>query len=62
VIIYIKGERITGLVSTFGERSPGTLVALFDSSGSLAIAIVNGNAAEFLNINVGDKIELIFSG
>lgn len=62
VVIFIKGERITGLVSTFGERSPGTLVALFDSSGSLAISIVNGNAAEFLNIYVGDKIELIFSG
>jgi len=61
VMIKIKGENITGLVSTFGERSPGSLVALMDSSGSLAICLVNGNAAGFLHASVGDKIEVCFS-
>jgi S-adenosylmethionine hydrolase len=59
VIIRIKGEKIVGLVSTFGERTPGTLVALFDSSGTLAISVVNGNAAQFLQASVGDKIEVL---
>jgi S-adenosylmethionine hydrolase len=47
------------LVSTFGERPPGELVALLDSSGSLAISVVNGSAAQFLNIIIGDKIEVL---
>jgi hypothetical protein len=58
VMIKIKGEKIVGLVSTFGERSPGSLVALMDSSGSLAICLVNGNAAGFLHARVGDTIEV----
>lgn len=62
VMINIKGEIITGLVSTFGERPPGTLVALIDSSGSLAISVVNGNAAGSLHANVGDIIEVFFHG
>jgi S-adenosylmethionine hydrolase len=60
VVVNINGQKIIGLVSTFGERSPGSLVALFDSSGSLAISIVYGSAARFLNASVGDTIEVLF--
>jgi S-adenosylmethionine hydrolase len=60
VMVTIKGEKIVGLVSTFGERPPGTLVALVDSSGSLAISVVNGNAAQFLRASVGDNVEVTF--
>lgn len=59
VIIKIKGEQIFGLVSTFGERPAGALIALLDSSGSLAISKVNGSAAQSLGAVVGDKIELL---
>jgi S-adenosylmethionine hydrolase len=59
VVIHIKDKEIFGLVSTFGERPPGELVALLDSSGSLAISVVNGDAAQFLNIIIGDKIEVL---
>jgi S-adenosylmethionine hydrolase len=62
VMINIKGELITGLVSTFGERPAGTLVALLDSNGSLAISVVNGSAAQVLNSRVGDKIEVLIYG
>ena len=62
VMIIIKGEKIAGLVSTFGNSRPGTLVAVLDSSGLLAISVVNGNASEFLQASVGDKIEVIFHG
>jgi S-adenosylmethionine hydrolase len=61
VMIKIKGEQIAGLVSTFGERPAGTLVALLDSSGSLAISVVNGNAAQVLNAGVGDEIEVLIN-
>jgi S-adenosylmethionine hydrolase len=59
VMINIKGEQINGLVSTFGERPRGSLVALLDSSGSLAISVVNGSASMVLNASVGDKIEVL---
>jgi len=62
VIVNINGQKITGLVSTFGERPPGTLVALFDSSGSLTISVVNGSAAGILHACVGDTIEVLFHG
>jgi S-adenosylmethionine hydrolase len=62
VMLNIKGEQIVGLVSTFGERPVGTLIALLDSSGTLAISVVNGNAAQTLNVGVGEKIEVIIDG
>ena len=58
VIIKINQEKIVGLVSTFGESPPGTLIALLDSSGSLAISVVNGNAAQLLNANIDDPLEV----
>jgi S-adenosylmethionine hydrolase len=59
VIIKIKGEQITGMVSTFGDRPTGSLIALLDSSGSLAISVVNGSAAMSLKVKVGDKFEVL---
>jgi S-adenosylmethionine hydrolase len=59
VMVKIKGEQITGLVSTFGERPVGSVIALLDSSGSLAISVVNGSAAKTLQASVGDKIEVL---
>jgi S-adenosylmethionine hydrolase len=59
-IVIIKGIEIFGLVSTFGERPPGTLIALSDSTNSLAISVVNGNAAQFLHASIGDKVEFLF--
>jgi S-adenosylmethionine hydrolase len=62
VLIKIQGEQIKGLVSTFGERPTGALVALLDSCGSLAISVVNGSAALVLGARVGDKIEVFILG
>lgn len=42
-----NGERTEiDFVHTYGEREPGTLIALFGSSGRLELGIVNGNAAK----------------
>jgi S-adenosylmethionine hydrolase len=59
VIIKIKGEQITGMVSTFGDRPAGSLIALLDSSGSLAISVVNGSAARSLKVRMGDEFEVL---
>jgi len=53
------GVEIDGLVRTFGARPPGTLVALFGSSGHLMIAVVNGRAADRLHPSIGDQVEVI---
>jgi S-adenosyl-L-methionine hydrolase (adenosine-forming) len=56
--IRIRGREIQGIVQTFGDGVPGELVALFDSSDMLSIAIVNGNAAQMLQAKVGDPVEV----
>jgi S-adenosylmethionine hydrolase len=50
------GRKVQGIVRTYGERSPGELVALVGSSGWLELAVVNGNAADDLAAMVGDAV------
>jgi hypothetical protein len=59
--VHHHGREIKGIVQAYGERSPGELVALFDSSDLLSIAIVDGNAAEMLQAKVGDAVEVTLS-
>jgi S-adenosyl-L-methionine hydrolase (adenosine-forming) len=58
MIVRIAGREIHGLVKTFGDRPAGELVALIDSDNSLAIAIVLGDAARELGIEVGTPVEV----
>lgn len=58
VYVMIAGHRIDTLVSTFGDRPKGTLIALYGTSHDLSISIVNGDAAHTLNVTVGDVVEL----
>jgi len=48
------------MVDTFGERPPGSLVALFGSTGNLIVSVVNGSAADQLQARVGDIVEVSF--
>ena len=59
VIVRLCGVEIDGLVRTFGEREPGTLIALFGSSGHLMISVVNGRATDRLNPSIGDAVDVI---
>jgi S-adenosylmethionine hydrolase len=55
----LVGERqIQGLARTFGERNPGTLLALYSPTYYLMIAVTNGNAAAHLGAQVGDVIKV----
>jgi S-adenosylmethionine hydrolase len=55
----LVGERqIQGLARTFGERNPGTLLALYSPTYYLMIAVTNGNAAADLGAQVGDPVKV----
>jgi S-adenosylmethionine hydrolase len=56
--VEIAGMTIRGLVTTFGERPPGEVVALFGSTGNLIVSVVNGNFAGPRHIQPGQTIEL----
>lgn len=58
--VRIAGHTLDGLAGTYGERHPGELVALIDSEGYLEVAVVNGNAARSLGVQVGEPVEIIF--
>lgn len=57
-VVSLCGARINGLVKTFGSEAPGTLIALFGSTGNLIVSVVNGNAAQRLGAKVGDIVEV----
>lgn len=58
VVIKVGEVKISGLIQTFGEREPGDLVAMLDSSGVLQVAVVNGNAADQLKAGIGTSVIL----
>lgn len=60
VEVRLDDTRIFGLIRTFGEKLPGELAALIDSSGRLCVCVVNGSAAARLGSQVGDSIEVLF--
>jgi len=51
--------RISGLCTTFGDGHNGEPIAYVDSSGHLAIAVVNGNAQELLHSREGERVEVV---
>jgi len=60
--IKIGETTIEGLTRTFGDAKPGALIATIDSTGSLAISVVNGNAAQHLGVGIGAPVRVILAG
>jgi len=58
VTVRLGGYEIRGLVRTFGDRPPGSLIALIGSSGDLIVSVVNGSAAGQLNVKIGDPVDV----
>jgi S-adenosylmethionine hydrolase len=56
--VRIGGHSMAGLVKTYADAAPGSLVTLISSFGTLEVAVVNGSAAERLGIGVGTAIML----
>jgi S-adenosyl-L-methionine hydrolase (adenosine-forming) len=59
LVVRLGEAEAPGLVRTFGESRAGELVALYGSTGSLIVSVVNGSAAERLGARVGDEVEVI---
>ena len=57
--VVVGEEKLTQLHRTYGNLKPSTPLALVGSAGMLEIAVADGNAAQQLSLNVGDKVELI---
>jgi len=56
VRITIKDHIITDISPTFCSHPPGSLVAIWDSSGYLSLCIVNGSAEEILSVELLDPV------
>jgi S-adenosylmethionine hydrolase len=59
IVFRLRGGTVRGLVESYGQRSPGDLVALVDSENYIELAVVNGSAAETLGAQVGDVVDVI---
>lgn len=59
-VIQCGGRTISGMTDTYGRCSPGSLIALVDSSNRLEIAVVNGSAAVELRAEVGDVVSVLW--
>ena len=58
VTFSLRGREVRGLVTSYGHRQSGELVALVDSENYVEIAIVNGSAAQALGAQVGDIVDV----
>jgi S-adenosylmethionine hydrolase len=56
--VDIQGQRIDRIDHTFADVAEGALVALVDSTGYVAIAVRNGNAARKLGLALGSSVTL----
>ncbi|MBI9043717.1 MAG: SAM-dependent chlorinase/fluorinase [Anaerolineaceae bacterium] len=56
--VRIAGREIMGVFPTFGYGKPGDLVAVYGTYGTLLIARVNANAAEFLGVGIDEPVEI----
>ncbi len=59
VTVQFHGRKVRGLVTSYGNRKSGELVALVDSENYLEIAVVNGSAQKILGATVGDIVDVI---
>jgi S-adenosyl-L-methionine hydrolase (adenosine-forming) len=57
--VHIAGKKIEGVCDAFGDRPPGSLIALMDSSDHLSIAVVNGSAAANLGVGPGTEVQVL---
>lgn len=61
VNISVKNTLLNEVVATFGSKAPGELIAMLDSSGHLAISVVNGSAADRLGVRADEPVQLTFT-
>lgn len=57
--VQVGKTQINGMVNAFGEKDPGTIIALYSSTDELLIAQVNGSAAASTGAKVGDRVTVL---
>jgi S-adenosylmethionine hydrolase len=55
----LRGREVNGMVTSYGHKQPGELIALVDSENYLELAVVNGSAAQMTGARVGDVVEVV---
>lgn len=60
-VIELKGQTIDKINNDYNEVPQGEILALFNSSGFLEIAIRNGKASELLHLKITEQITIIFA-
>jgi S-adenosyl-L-methionine hydrolase (adenosine-forming) len=60
--IDVKRNPIESISSSYNDVNGGELVAMFNGSGNLEIAINRGNLSELLGLKEGDSIMISFEG
>lgn len=61
IFVQSNHYKVSKIVNSYLDVSVGELVALFNSGDLLEIAIVNGPAAELLNLSINSTIRIKFS-
>jgi S-adenosyl-L-methionine hydrolase (adenosine-forming) len=61
ILVQSNHNRIEQINKSYFETSGGELLALFNSTGMLEIAINKGNAAQLLNLGVNSVVRIKFS-
>jgi len=60
--LRLAGIVFSDFVEFYAQRSPGTLVALWGSSGRLEVSVVQGDAGGLLRVRPGDSVECELGG
>lgn len=58
-VVKVAGSSIRGISPTYTAAEPGIALSLIGSSGFLEIAVCDGNAAEQLDVHVGDTVLIV---
>jgi S-adenosyl-L-methionine hydrolase (adenosine-forming) len=58
LVIEIIDQHLGGLFRTYSDGPTGTPMCLIGSSGHLELAVRNGNAAQYLGVDIGDKFKV----
>ena len=58
VIIEISDQHLAGLFRTYVDGPVGVPMCLLGGSGHLELAVYNGNAAQYLGVDIGDKFRV----
>ena len=60
ILVQSNYNKITKINKFYHETAKGDLLALFNSSGLLEVAVNNGNAADLMSLNLGSIVRVKF--